>query len=140
MNTAAPRRMKEVKKWMWMEFLVQCSFLWKRRAVFMRRKGIWGGFKTSTGHLWEGGSGRLPALLVGFPPALPEAGEDANGQEQGCQGRGVATGVEHLHGDEVASLEGKAPAKAGDGSSIHVGLHKVCAIIQPSSGSAKQQG
>lgn len=27
MNTAAPRRMKEVKKWMWMEFLVQCSFL-----------------------------------------------------------------------------------------------------------------
>lgn len=28
MNTAAPRRMKEVKKWMWMEFLVQCSFLW----------------------------------------------------------------------------------------------------------------
>lgn len=27
MNTAVPRRMKEVKKWMWMEFLVQCSFL-----------------------------------------------------------------------------------------------------------------
>lgn len=27
MNTAAPRSMKEVKKWMWIEFLVQCSFL-----------------------------------------------------------------------------------------------------------------
>lgn len=27
MNTAVPRRMKDVKKWMWMEFLVQCSFL-----------------------------------------------------------------------------------------------------------------
>lgn len=27
MNTAVPRRMKEVKKWMWMEFLGQCSFL-----------------------------------------------------------------------------------------------------------------
>lgn len=30
MNTAVPRRMKEVKKWMWMEFLVQCSFLQER--------------------------------------------------------------------------------------------------------------
>lgn len=65
------------------------------------------------GHLWEGGSGQLPTLLMGCPPALPEAREDSNGQEQGCQGRGVATGVEHLHGDEVASLEGKSPTKGG---------------------------
>lgn len=41
--------------------------------------------------------------------ALPEAGEYANGQEQGCQGCGVAAGVKHLHGDKVAFLEGKAP-------------------------------
>lgn len=44
-------------------------------------------------------------------PALPEAGEDADGQEQRCHGCGVATGVEHLHGDKMASLEGTAPAQ-----------------------------
>lgn len=43
--------------------------------------------------------------------ALPEAGEDADGQQQGCQGRGVAAGVKHLHGDKIAFLEGKAPAE-----------------------------
>lgn len=33
MNTAAPRSMKDVKKWMWMEFLVQCSFLWEKDVL-----------------------------------------------------------------------------------------------------------
>lgn len=54
MSTAAPRRMKEVKKWMWMEFLVQCSFLWKEETCcFHEEKGKLGGF----GHPW-GISGR----------------------------------------------------------------------------------
>lgn len=43
--------------------------------------------------------------------ALPEAGEDADGQEQSSQGGRVAAGIKHLHSSKVGPLEEKGTAE-----------------------------